>query len=390
VPVPQRGSFLSEHLQRELQQILGLAQPPAPESRFLELGMDSLMAVELRNRLLGQFGNAFTISSTVVFDYPTIRALAEYLAAQTPEPTTAEIPMRPADTAPDSSVATMDGLRNGVAELVEKLKPFQALGINVEFDGGRSGGDTVADQIEQAILRQEADSTCREVMNDAILADHVRPKHADGNPPRRQHALLTGATGYIGGFVLRELLRSNTKVTAVVRCQNASAGMARVVANLKEMGIWEPAGEDLLRVVAGDIEQDDLGMPRDASAALSDEIDTVFHCAPSVGFWSSYDKLRKANVDSTRHVVEFLCSGGPKVLHLVSTTAVFLAPAYWRQSGVLETVFPESPLGNVFGYGQSKWASESLARQAGARGAHVVIYRPGAILGAAEKGFWSP
>ena len=47
--------------------------------------MDSLMAVELRNRLLGQFGSAFTINATAVFDYPTIESLAEYLAAQMPE-----------------------------------------------------------------------------------------------------------------------------------------------------------------------------------------------------------------------------------------------------------------------------------------------------------------
>ncbi len=85
VPEAQRGSFVTEHLQRELQQILGLAQPPAATSRFLELGMDSLMAVELRNRLLGQFGSNFTITATAIFDYPTIGSLAEYLASQTPE-----------------------------------------------------------------------------------------------------------------------------------------------------------------------------------------------------------------------------------------------------------------------------------------------------------------
>ncbi len=85
VPEAQRGTFVTEHLQRELQQILGLAQPPGAGSRFLELGMDSLMAVELRNRLLGQFGNVFTINSTAVFDYPTIESLADYLAAQVPE-----------------------------------------------------------------------------------------------------------------------------------------------------------------------------------------------------------------------------------------------------------------------------------------------------------------
>jgi len=82
VPEAQRASFLTEYLQREVQGFLRLAQPPAASSRFLDLGTDSLMAVELRNRLYGQFGGLFTISATAVFDYPTIRSLAEYLAGQ--------------------------------------------------------------------------------------------------------------------------------------------------------------------------------------------------------------------------------------------------------------------------------------------------------------------
>jgi acyl transferase domain-containing protein/acyl carrier protein len=85
VPVSQRASFLTEFLQREVQGFLRLAQPPAPTSRFLDLGTDSLMAVELRNRLHSQFGGAFTISATAVFDYPTIGGLAGYLADQVPE-----------------------------------------------------------------------------------------------------------------------------------------------------------------------------------------------------------------------------------------------------------------------------------------------------------------
>jgi len=85
VPVAQRASFLTEFLQREVQGFLRLAQPPAATSRFLDLGTDSLMAVELRNRLYSQFGGAFTISATAVFDYPTIGELAEYLASQLPE-----------------------------------------------------------------------------------------------------------------------------------------------------------------------------------------------------------------------------------------------------------------------------------------------------------------
>jgi NADPH:quinone reductase-like Zn-dependent oxidoreductase/short-subunit dehydrogenase/acyl carrier protein len=86
IPEAQRAGFVTEFLQREVQQFLRLAQPPAATSRFLDLGTDSLMAVELRNRLHSQFGGAFTINATAVFDYPTIGGLAEYLVSQLPEP----------------------------------------------------------------------------------------------------------------------------------------------------------------------------------------------------------------------------------------------------------------------------------------------------------------
>ena len=85
IPVPQRAGFVTEFLQKEVQNFLRLASPPAASSRFLDLGTDSLMAIELRNRLHSQFGGAFTINATAVFDYPTIGGLAEYLVGQLPD-----------------------------------------------------------------------------------------------------------------------------------------------------------------------------------------------------------------------------------------------------------------------------------------------------------------
>ncbi|ORA20357.1 type I polyketide synthase [Mycobacterium arosiense] len=85
IPVPQRADFVTEFLQREVQNFLRLASPPAASSRFLDLGTDSLMAIELRNRLHSQFGGKFTINATAVFDYPTIGGLAEYLVGQLPD-----------------------------------------------------------------------------------------------------------------------------------------------------------------------------------------------------------------------------------------------------------------------------------------------------------------
>lgn len=90
IPVPQRAGFVTEFLQHEVQNFLRLAQPPAATSRFLDLGTDSLMAIELRNRLHSQFGGKFTINATAVFDYPTIGGLAEYLVGQLPDADEAE------------------------------------------------------------------------------------------------------------------------------------------------------------------------------------------------------------------------------------------------------------------------------------------------------------
>jgi NADPH:quinone reductase-like Zn-dependent oxidoreductase/acyl carrier protein len=108
IPVAERATFITEFLQREVQGFLRLAQPPAATSRFLDLGTDSLMAVELRNRLHSQFGGKFTINATAVFDYPTIGGLGEYLAAQLPdadgEPAASDAPAE-ASAEPDSGEA---------------------------------------------------------------------------------------------------------------------------------------------------------------------------------------------------------------------------------------------------------------------------------------------
>lgn len=104
IPVAQRAAFITEFLQSEVQGFLRLAQPPAATSRFLDLGTDSLMAVELRNRLHSQFGGAFTINATAVFDYPTIGGLGEYLAAQLPD-----APEAPPTAARESSAAQEAG-----------------------------------------------------------------------------------------------------------------------------------------------------------------------------------------------------------------------------------------------------------------------------------------
>ena len=105
-----REDLLVTFLQQELQAVLRLPSTPAPNVGFFDLGMDSLMAVELRNRLNRALAGACTVSNTVVFDYPDIEVLAKHLdgelgevdpgAAPQPEPTPQTRPSPQSQAAP--------------------------------------------------------------------------------------------------------------------------------------------------------------------------------------------------------------------------------------------------------------------------------------------------
>ena len=81
-PAEAREELLVSFLQQEVQAVLRLPAVPAPAVGFFDLGIDSLMAVELRNRLNRAFSGEYAASNTVVFDYPDIAALARHLAGE--------------------------------------------------------------------------------------------------------------------------------------------------------------------------------------------------------------------------------------------------------------------------------------------------------------------
>ena len=82
VPAPEREALLVQHLQDELQAVMRLASSPEPTAGFFDLGMDSLMAVELRNRLNRALAGEIVVSNSAVFDYPDAAGLARHLATE--------------------------------------------------------------------------------------------------------------------------------------------------------------------------------------------------------------------------------------------------------------------------------------------------------------------
>ncbi|MEM7417514.1 MAG: SDR family NAD(P)-dependent oxidoreductase [Gemmatimonadota bacterium] len=116
VPAASRAAVLGDFVRQQVAQILGVADPHSIESRqsLGELGMDSLLAVELRNVLGEAIGTR--LPSTLLFDYPTLATLTDFLTTEL----TADAPTQP-DPAPAEAEDALDAVDALSDEEVERL-----------------------------------------------------------------------------------------------------------------------------------------------------------------------------------------------------------------------------------------------------------------------------
>ncbi len=103
-PAEEKRSLLAAFVQAELKAVLRLPTSPPVAASFFDLGMDSLMAVELRNRLNRAFSGEYTASNTVVFDYPSATGLAEHLSKELGAVTEAKTVAKPLPSDPTRPV----------------------------------------------------------------------------------------------------------------------------------------------------------------------------------------------------------------------------------------------------------------------------------------------
>ena len=128
-PAAERGALLESYLQGEVQAVLRLPSAPETSIGFFDLGMDSLMAVELRNRLNRAFSGGYTASNTVVFDYPDVVSLARHLSEELGEVEAPPAPSpRPDVQAEPAAAAVPDTAEEGIA----------IIGMACRFPGARN------------------------------------------------------------------------------------------------------------------------------------------------------------------------------------------------------------------------------------------------------------
>lgn len=220
-----------------------------------------------------------------------------------------------------------------------------------------------------AALHGGAPPVAERYPDDAVLPAEIRPRSGPGRNPARpgpRRVLLTGATGFVGRYLLRELLATtDAQVVCPVRAGTREQATERLRA---AAGDATGAG-DRLQAVAADLAEPAFGLDPAAFEALNDEIDTVYHAAAAVSLARDYGSVRAVNVLGTREVLRLASTGRPRAVHHLSTVAV--------------TPFDD-------GYRRSKWVAEQLVAEAGRRGLPVAVYRLGRVTGPTDGSAVNP
>ncbi|KAH8091925.1 L-cystine transmembrane transporter [Aureococcus anophagefferens] len=328
-----------------------------PEESFFDMGGHSLRATKLVARLNAREG--VDVKVAALFERPTIRGLAAFIAGGGKATKAAPLPF---------------------AAVQKELDAFDAKapeGFDIALRAYWHGVSLATKRVDSQQNLAAADG------DDAAAAKR---------PLEGEAVLLTGATGFLGAHLLRELL-ANEKVRTVfclVRASASETPLERVIGTLEKYGLWREAAGWASRIegVEGDLSLERLGLVTDHYLYLATVVDRVVHCAAKVNLVFPYDGLRKDNVTSTMRVLHLAMDHKVKPVTYVSTDAVFpMAGGPHAEDGadLLETL---GSLEN--GYAQSKAVAELLVRHAAKRGLPTVVVRPGNLGGADPRNAPAP
>ncbi|MEC4983958.1 MAG: thioester reductase domain-containing protein [Oscillatoria sp. PMC 1068.18] len=224
--------------------------------------------------------------------------------------------------------------------------------------------------------------TAEAVLDPAIQFN--QPLSANLSEPKA--IFLTGSTGFLGAYLLAELLQKTTAdIYCLLRGNDAKSGKQRLIDHLQFYSLWEEKFAGRLIPVIGDLSQPLFGLGEDKFNQLAAQIEIIYHNGAQVNSVCPYSTLKPTNVLGTQNVLRLASIRKTKPVHFVSTLAVFFSQAYAETKEVRETDIPD--LATLKGgYKQSKCVAEELIRIAQQRGLPASIYRPVRILGDSQTG----
>lgn len=208
---------------------------------------------------------------------------------------------------------------------------------------------------------------------------------AEKTPENTNNIFLTGATGFLGSALLKELLDTTQyKFYCLVRASCNAEGLERIKKTFKTYSVeFKKEYESRIEIICGDISKDNLGLSDEMYSFLAGNVFRIYHCAAVVNMLYPYEKLKNINVNGVKRILKFALTGVKKELHYASTLSVFVSTD--KNTG---TVYENDRLDNIKfiwgGYGQSKFAAEKYLLNANLD--NIYIYRFGLICGNSQNG----
>ncbi|WP_406294421.1 thioester reductase domain-containing protein [Embleya sp. NBC_00888] len=271
----------------------------------------------------------------------------------------------------------------GVAEYIEAVR------------GGGSTRPTFASVHGRGAVEVRASELTLDRFVDARVPARIPAAPAVPDPagPVR-NVLLTGPTGYLGGFLaiewLRRVVATGGRLTCLARAGDDAAARRRVRESLRAAAAdrlewFDTVAAGHLDVLAADVSAPRLGLDRAAWERVAAETDQIVHAAALVNHVLPYSRLFTPNVVATAELIELALTGPMKRFAFVST----IAAAMEADGSILDervdvrTASPSRRLhdSDANGYATGKWAAEVLLRDAHERtGLPVVVFRPDMIL----------
>ena len=274
-------------------------------------------------------------------------------------------------------LAALSGELEGQLGLEVPVERFYAVSPSELADGLSGGQITLADA--------ERVDLAADVPLDPTI--QPQPGSLEGRWPV---LLVTGVTGFLGAFLLSELLlQTDADLLCLVRASDPEAGLERVRANLKQFGLWSDAHARRLRIEVGDLSEPRLGLSDVRWTRIASQITGIYHCGAHVHWGMPYSQLREANVTSSTDLVRLAFEAGGAHYHFISSLGVFPVGISPRDHfGEDDALLDGENLD--LGYFQTKWVAERRLQQARERGLPVTIYRPGFIGGCSTNGKSTP
>jgi amino acid adenylation domain-containing protein/thioester reductase-like protein len=226
---------------------------------------------------------------------------------------------------------------------------------------------------------------------EAVLAPEIVPQGKLDDISNPQHIFLTGSTGFVGAFLLHELLeQTSAKIYCLVRASNEKEGFQRLQETLEKYQIWNSSHSSRIIPVCGDLDRPLLGIPPEQFAHLAIQIDKIYHNGAQVNFAKPYSAMKAANVQGTEEVLRLACQGKLKPVHYISTCGVYGPIGYLTGIQLIkeddDIDIAKDYLYPDIGYVQSKWVAEKIVHIAKSREIPISIYRLGAVMGHTKTG----